>query len=469
MNRSVIAQGDARSVAGIFLLGALILGYFSVYNFVLGLPLLALVEALVAGVGFAVFALIMRRIARQQAVSQRLLLLLGHVLAGACALVLVLATRFGMNDKGTMAFAVVYVVGTVALLGLRAAAGWGGVVLLGMEALSILARHGLVALHMSPEIVDQGAGAMVAAWVMLFFYEACLDRREEELRRKCDRAEAMARGASIVLHEIVPARFARLQNLDVARIEPVSLAHAPIVITDFVDFTRASRILQPSSLLAELTRLFWAFDEVLDFFEMSRIKTVGDEYQAIGGLRGEAGTRNATAIVVAMEMQRIVQVWRAERQRHQLPQWGMRIGLHAGPCYCGLVGGQRVQFDVWGETINLAHRVMEWAGEGEILASREFVETIGEGHPFWFDFKGRFLLKGGGETDLFRLVSVDEARLHALLADLGLDLDAWRREHWPRVERGVRDLFAMPDPLRDRLRTPPPDVHAADAEALRTG
>jgi class 3 adenylate cyclase len=34
--------------------------------------------------------------------------------------------------------------------------------------------------------------------------------------------------------------------------------------------------------------------------------------------------------------------------------WAVRVGVHAGPAVSGVVGQQRYQFDIWGDTVNVA-------------------------------------------------------------------------------------------------------------------
>lgn len=56
-----------------------------------------------------------------------------------------------------------------------------------------------------------------------------------------------------------------------------------------------------------------------------------------------------------------------------------RIGLHCGPVHAGVIGTERMQYDVWGDTVNVASR-MESTGEpGRIHVSAQFMQSLMSG------------------------------------------------------------------------------------------
>lgn len=46
-----------------------------------------------------------------------------------------------------------------------------------------------------------------------------------------------------------------------------------------------------------------------------------------------------------------------EAARETAPNWEVRIGVHLGPVVAGIVGHDKYQFDVWGNTVNTAARM----------------------------------------------------------------------------------------------------------------
>jgi class 3 adenylate cyclase len=54
----------------------------------------------------------------------------------------------------------------------------------------------------------------------------------------------------------------------------------------------------------------------------------------------------------------------------------VRVGLHYGPVTAGVIGTARMQYDVWGDTVNVASR-MESSGEaGRIHVSEAFASRL---------------------------------------------------------------------------------------------
>ena len=74
----------------------------------------------------------------------------------------------------------------------------------------------------------------------------------------------------------------------------------------------------------------------------------------------------------------------------------------------GIVGKSRFQFDVMGDSVNIAARV-EGAGQPmSVTVSEEFIEAL-EGHTAQTIPLGLHLLKGKGERPLWRLEGLSTA------------------------------------------------------------
>jgi len=78
----------------------------------------------------------------------------------------------------------------------------------------------------------------------------------------------------------------------------------------------------------------------------------------------------------------------------------VRIGMHCGPVTAGVIGTQRMQYDVWGDTVNVASRMESTSEPGKIHISEALNEALenalNEAHIVprgTMDIKGKGMMK----------------------------------------------------------------------------
>jgi class 3 adenylate cyclase len=225
-------------------------------------------------------------------------------------------------------------------------------------------------------------------------------RAEVLARRRAQHGLAFAHHRSReLLHNALPASIAQQLQQDPHHLPAQDHAVATVLFADLVGFTSLSRKLTPRQLLQLLNNLFSAFDELAAQFSLEKIKTVGDAYMAVAGVTEilpqpqERAARMALALV--------------ERCDLATRQWGLtlrlRVGIHCGPLVAGVIGRQRLAFDIWGETVNIASRLQSAAPAGRILVS----QAVREGCPgkFLFGPSRRLQLRGCGVISASTLYS----------------------------------------------------------------
>ena len=165
-----------------------------------------------------------------------------------------------------------------------------------------------------------------------------------------------------VLYSTLPKHIADR----VAKGEPVNDHHenATIIFMDIVGFTTMSSSMDSSELTGLLAEVFDCFDSICDKHNITKIKTIGDSYMAAGF----ENTLDAAHASLAMNASKFSWPDGSPLQ--------YRIGMHLGPVTAGVIGTQRLQYDVWGDTVNVASR-MESSGEpGKIHVSEAFTLSL---------------------------------------------------------------------------------------------
>ena len=145
-----------------------------------------------------------------------------------------------------------------------------------------------------------------------------------------------------------------------------------ILFTDFKDFTLMASSITPTKLVKELNEVFSHFDDILESFQIEKIKTIGDSYFAACGLPEKNKDHALNCIEAVKQMFRYLE----ERNKKSGIQWKMRAGIHSGPVVAGVVSKKKYAYDLFGDTVNTASR-MESNGEvGKINISGTTHELI---------------------------------------------------------------------------------------------
>jgi len=189
--------------------------------------------------------------------------------------------------------------------------------------------------------------------------------RQAERAIASERAERERERA--VLYSTLPQHIAER----VVRGEDVSGDHfsnAAVLFLDVVGFTALNARMTPHEVTSLLDTLFSICDRACAEHQVTRIKTIGDSYLAVAFPEESSIPTTQRAAGAALQILHDIQALDGDLQ--------VRIGMDSGDVVAGVIGGQRLQYDVWGDTVNTASR-MESTGEpGRIQVSTEFYEQL---------------------------------------------------------------------------------------------
>lgn len=171
-----------------------------------------------------------------------------------------------------------------------------------------------------------------------------------------------------VLQSVLPVHIAdRLMNGETHIADRI--ADVTILFADIVGFTTLAAETEPEDLIRLLEDLFRAFDTICAQHNCERIKTIGDSYMAISRVGSDARQQTESLVRVALDM------FRGEVQLPIDPA-RLRMGIHCGPVIAGVMSGDRLSYDVWGDTVNVAARMEQYSLPGRILCTTEVAQRI---------------------------------------------------------------------------------------------
>ena len=217
---------------------------------------------------------------------------------------------------------------------------------------------------------------------------SCLQRSrslEEQLQSEKRRSEHL-------LETLLPVEMlAELR--ETRKILPRQCSGVAVLFGDIVGFRNLSDALAPHESIRRLQRIILAFEEVAEHHQLLKIKTVGDSFMAAAGLFGDSASAALDALRCGLAMQAAVRDLEAD--------WEVRIGIHHGPVVAGVVGHRKVQFDLWGATVQTAARVKSAGPDGGVYVS----DAVWQGVSRRATGKrlGEAKLKGGGTVAIHRV------------------------------------------------------------------
>jgi len=216
-------------------------------------------------------------------------------------------------------------------------------------------------------------------------------RKEEEKQSYEERAKSLAASQEIfqlqqsaeanrvrqaeyrrILNNLLPESIAE-EMLQAGRVTARFFPSASVLFADFVGFTRISRDLSPQEIVDTLDHYFSEFDAIINKYGLEKLKTIGDGYMAAAGIPNESKLHALSCVRAAREMLQVIE----SARRYNSVAWNIRIGVNSGPLVAGTVGRERLAYDIWGATVNIAARLESYSEPGRInisQATRDAVE-----------------------------------------------------------------------------------------------
>lgn len=171
-----------------------------------------------------------------------------------------------------------------------------------------------------------------------------------------------------------------------------------ILFSDFQGFTSHAQNLSPEILVKSVDYYFSRFDEIMDKYELEKIKTVGDAYMCAGGLPFPTTDHPFKMVEAAFEMAAVMEEIKREPKEGIVP-FEVRIGINTGTVVAGVVGLNKFAYDIWGDAVNVASRMESLSEPGRINISENTYQRIKEVYDCVS--RGKVLVKNKGEMEMY--------------------------------------------------------------------
>ncbi|PWA28540.1 hypothetical protein CCH79_00013525 [Gambusia affinis] len=151
-----------------------------------------------------------------------------------------------------------------------------------------------------------------------------------------------------------------------------------------------------------LNEIIADFDELMDkecYRDIEKIKTIGSTYMAAVGLVPTTASKTKKSITshlctvsdFAIEMFDVLDAINYQSYN----DFVLRVGINVGPVVAGVIGARRPQYDIWGNTVNVASRMDSTGVQGKIQVTEDVYRLITD----YYDFvcRGQVSVKGKGQ------------------------------------------------------------------------
>ena len=148
---------------------------------------------------------------------------------------------------------------------------------------------------------------------------------------------------------------------------------ATVLFVDICGFTAWARRRSAREVVSILDYIFRAFDEVADRHGLEKIKTIGDAYLAAAGLPQAQFDHVDRAVRAGLDIVASLPALRADTGL----EVSFRVGIHTGPVIAGVIGANKLFYDIWGDTVNVASRMESHGQTGLVHVSDDVRQLLG--------------------------------------------------------------------------------------------
>lgn len=240
---------------------------------------------------------------------------------------------------------------------------------------------------------------------------------------------------STILHGILPEKV--INKLKSGTMpEPEYISRSTVMFADFAGFTALIKEEGAQKGISYLNQLFDTFDDIANYYGLERIKTIGDAYMAVAGVNRKIEHPELATVLTALSIRSFL---RAFNDRISKDRWKLRVGIHSGPVIAGIVGHQKIAYDVWGNTVNISSRLENISRVEAITISKNVQEKTEE--SLKLNDRGVHELHNWGNMNVFEVEDISE----------NIPTDLKEKYEALNIQTFVDDQFSEPSSILNQL------------------
>ncbi len=154
-------------------------------------------------------------------------------------------------------------------------------------------------------------------------------------------------------------------------------------------------------LLDDLDDVSYKFEKIVKKYNIIRAKTIGDTYMCVGGVPEKNSTNPIDVVMAALELKQLLI---NESHAGNSAAWDIRFGIHTGGVFTHILGKKKYNYDVKGDTVNLASRMESWSESARINITAMTYELIKE--FFSCEYYGKMPARFKGNVQMYTVKGI---------------------------------------------------------------
>jgi len=198
--------------------------------------------------------------------------------------------------------------------------------------------------------------------IFALYFNWEIDRRARDVFATHAALDAERKKSEELLYNVLPQAVAA--RLKAGEAVADAFSDVTVIFADLVGFSSVAKRLSPGHLVTLLNSFFSAADACAERHGIEKVKTIGDAYLAVCG-----GMSTKCNVPAALGFARDVIKEVCALANECGIDLKVRIGIHTGPVVGGVIGSNRLSYDYWGDTMNIASRLQGAAPPNGIAVS----------------------------------------------------------------------------------------------------
>lgn len=265
-----------------------------------------------------------------------------------------------------------------------------------------------------------------------------LEKKIEELTLEIGRLKAYGKGSE---------SLGIYKEKEEAREKLLKFNMVTVLFAEVRSISRAIETLDSYSYMDELDEIFVEFGVIAERLKIEKIKSIGDTFICAGGIPVKNITNPVDVVLAAVEMKNFLDSYETEKGRSDKRKWQLKIGIHTGPVLATVSGKKKTSYDIKGDTVNNASRIVAVSAADSIVITVMTYELVKE--LFTCEYSGRLPVKYKGNLELFGVKGLKQ--------ELSLDGKGMRPNDMFRVKFGLIQFTDLQEMILDRLERELPE------------